>query len=484
MNKKSIGRIIIALACLSGLGTGGGTAQAETAAPSYNYSYWGENVAAPSAYEPASLVTGTSSGAGEFKTPQDLHVTADKETYILDTGNNRIVILDADYRSVQTVDSFTAQGKKQTFNNPQGLFVTDQKHVYIADTGNKRVVHLDAGFNLVDILETPKSELLQANFEFQPVRVVVDRANRIYIMSAGVFDGFMEFSADGAFEAFIGANRVQVDPIDYFWKSISTKAQREQMVMYTPTEFTNLDINEEGFLYATNGDEYGDPIKKLNAQGADILRREGYFKPSGDIMYTNVTGASRLIDIDVTDSEIYSVLDAKRGRIFTYNGDGFLMYIFGGLGNRLGEFSNPVAIEHNGDDLLVLDQALGELTVFQTTDYGRTLNAAVRSYYKGDEEQAARLFAKVANMNANLEYAYDGIGKAYLRQGNYKEAVQYFKRSMDHAHYSKAFLLYRKEVLRGHFSTIMTAVIVGVIGWLAVKTVRKTKARKKVVSIE
>ena len=40
------------------------------------------------------------------------------------------------------------------------------------------------------------------------------------------------------------------------------------MVMFTPTEFTNLDIDEEGFLYATNGHEHGRPIKKLNAQGA------------------------------------------------------------------------------------------------------------------------------------------------------------------------------------------------------------------------
>lgn len=95
------------------------------------------------------------------------------------------------------------------------------------------------------------------------------------------------------FKSFIGANRVHVDAVEYFWKSISTKAQREQMVMYTPTEFTNLDINDEGFLYATNGDDYGDPIKKLNAQGADILRREGYYKPSGDLLYSTRSGVPR-----------------------------------------------------------------------------------------------------------------------------------------------------------------------------------------------
>ena len=64
----------------------------------------------------------------------------------------------------------------------------------------------------------------------------------------------------------------------------------------------------------------GNNIKKLNAQGSDILRRTGYSDPQGDILYISSEGPSKLIDIDVTDSEIYSVLDGKRGRVFTYNG--------------------------------------------------------------------------------------------------------------------------------------------------------------------
>src|SRR5690606_26121815 len=140
------------------------------------------------------------------------------------------------------------------------------------------------------------------------------------------------------FNTFTGANRVNVDPIEYFWKMVSTQEQKNKMIMFTPTEFTNLDINDEDFIYVTNGDEWGDNIKMLNAQGGDILRRNGYFKPMGDIRYFADEGKSRLIDIDVGDSEMYSVLDGKRGRIFTYSGDGHLLYIFGGLGNKLGEF--------------------------------------------------------------------------------------------------------------------------------------------------
>lgn len=458
--------------------------QAEGGGSSYNYSFWGNTVAAPAAYDATALLTGDDLGVGSLKEPSDLHVTADQHIYVLDSGNNRILVLDSNYALLDVIDQFDNAGQQDGFSNPQGIFVTEDKQLYVADTGNKRVVQLDQQLQLVKIVDSPQSELLQANFEFQPVRVVVDKASRIYVMATGVFDGFMEFSANGDFTTFIGANRVYVDPIEYLWKTLSTKEQRSQMVQFTPTEFTNLDINDEGFIYATNGDQWGDNIKKLNAQGTDILRREGYFEPEGDIRYRPVDGPSRLIDIDVADSEIYSVLDAKRGRIFTYNGDSHLMYVFGGLGNQLGKFTAPTAIERVGDNMLVLDKALGEITVFETTAYGRTLNEAVRSYYRGDEEAAFQRYMETINMNANLEFAYSGIGKALLRQGNYGEAIKYFKESYDNKGYSKAFLLHRKAILRFYFPTIMTSVVVLLLILIVWRKVRKWKGGKKIVTIE
>lgn len=446
---------------------------------SYNYSFWGDADTAPAAYIAAELLSGEDLGAGLLKDPNDLHVSADGHIYVLDSGNHRIVILDETFQLVASIDSFSNNGKPDRFLNPQGIFVNDQNEIIVADTGNQRVVHLNEEGELVKIIDSPQSELLQENFKFEPVRVVMDNAQRIYVMASGVFDGFMEFNAEGAFISFMGANRVYIDPVEYFWKQISTKAQRSQMVMFTPTEFTNLDIDQEGFIYATNGDQWGDNIKKLNAQGSDTLMRTGYYDPQGDITYTASEGPSRLIDIDVTDSEIYSVLDSKRGRVFTYNGDGHLMYIFGGLGNQIGQFNTPVALDRVGDDFLVLDKALGEITVFRSTEYGRTLNEAVKSYYRGEEEAAYTGFNRTIAMNANLEFAYAGIGKALLRQGDYYEAMKHFKRSMDQRNYSKAFLLYRKEVMREHFPAMMTALVLLVVAVIAAVKYRKVYGRRR-----
>ncbi|AOZ92655.1 hypothetical protein [Paenibacillus crassostreae] len=482
-NKKNKCYLLLVLCCFLSMSFGGTLVQAESDSDSYNYSYWGNTVGSPAPYQATALMDGNSLNVGIFNEPSDLHVTLDHHIYVLDSGNSRVVILDDQYKVLDIIDSFLKDGQQEIFSKPQGIFVTEDKHIYIADTGNKRVVHLNQNFELMKVVESPQSELLQENFEFLPVRIVVDNAKRIYVMATGVFDGFMEFNADGEFTTFIGANRVTIDPIEYLWKTLSTKEQRSQMVQFTPMEFTNLDINDEGFIYATNGQE-NDNIKKLNAQGNNILREEGYFLPSGDISYSSDVGPSRMIDIDVTNSEIYSALDSKRGRIFTYNGDGHLMYVFGGLGNQLGEFVAPVAIARVGDDFLVLDKALGEITIFRTTAYGRTLNEAVRSYYRGDEEAAYKLYNETINMNANLEFAYSGIGKSLIRQGDYDGAMTYFKESIDQKGYSKAFLLHRKEVLRGYFPIIMTCIVLLVFITFIWSKVRKTKGGRKIVNME
>ena len=92
-------------------------------------------------------------------------------------------------------------------------------------------------------------------------------------MALGVFDGFMEFSADGIFTTFIGANKVKVDPTEYIWKILSTREQRARLVQFIPTEFSNLDIDEDGFIYAVSMEQTNEDVKKLNAQGIDIFKK-------------------------------------------------------------------------------------------------------------------------------------------------------------------------------------------------------------------
>ena len=98
-----------------------------------------------------------------------------------------------------------------------------------------------------------------------------------------------------------------------------------------------------------------------------------------------------------------------------------------------------------GYDLFVLDQLNNSITVFTPTEYGRTIYDASEKYLNGEYDESADLWRDVLKMNANYPLAFRGIGRAILRQNQYKEAMDYFELAHDRENYGRAFKLYRKE---------------------------------------
>lgn len=186
---------------------------------------------------------------------------------------------------------------------------------------------------------------------------------------------------------------------------------------------------------------------------------------------------SLFTDITVTDSGIYSALDGKRGKIFTYDWDGNLLYIFGKMGNQVGTFSMPAAIDYLGDDILVLDRGTNRLTVFAVTPVGERINEAVRLHFHGDDVESAEVWREVIEYDANYDIAYIGISKALLRQGLNEEAAKYAKLGKDRTYYSKAFQRHRKDVLRDLLGSFFTLGLVLIVGIVVFRAIRKRRGK-------
>ena len=73
---------------------------------SYTYDYWGTPVPSPAPYIPVSIITGESLKTVDFVNPTDLFVFNDNQIYIVDSGNNRIVVLDQNFNIEKIIDSF------------------------------------------------------------------------------------------------------------------------------------------------------------------------------------------------------------------------------------------------------------------------------------------------------------------------------------------------------------------------------------------
>lgn len=438
----------------------------------YNYDYWENVVKTPAPYVPDGAISGVSLGVGAFNNPQDICVAPDGDLYIADTGNNRIVVVDGVSHTVKKIlDTFQNNGKADTFNAPTGVCVSENGQLYIADRENKRIVVLELDDTLVKTVENPQSDVLGEGFVFKPLKVSVDYADRIYCIAQNMFQGIMVFETDGQFSGFFGTINVTLSLWEKFWKKIATKEERKNQMLYIATEFTGMDIDEDGFVYATNVDEAGEQgVRRLNPRGEDVIKKGRNEHVGGDLYSGNAgaySGASQINDVVYREHGIYSLLDRKRGRVFTYDHEGNLLYIFGGMGTQEGTFHTPVAVEQWGQTLLVLDANRAEIYRFTATEYGRLINEAVALRHDGDEALAVNLWRRVLELDENNELANTGIGKAYLSAGDNEMAMKYLKLGMNREYYSVAFKRWRSELLREYLDEVLTGIAVLCLGlWL------------------
>ena len=483
--KKIIGAVVFAIAFLfSSLIPSEVVRAEELPYDTYNYNYRENVVITPAAYVPAGSVTGQDVGTSGFNEPQDFCKAADGKIYIADTKNNRIVVLNRDMtETVRVIDSFCRNGEEDGFKMPQGVCISENNQLYVADTDNKRIVVLTPEGEFVKQIDNPQSEILEDGFEFVPLKVTVDYADRVYCIAKNAFEGILVFEENGSFTGYYGTIEVKISLWEKFWKRLASKEERSKQQLYIPTEFTGIDIDSDGFVYASNIDSDGlQGVRRLNPRGEDVIQKGENKNLGGDLqfgVYGTYGGASEFVDVVYRGKGMYSLLDRKRGRIFTYDKEGNLLYIFGGLGSQKGTFTTPIAIETIGDQIIVLDANQGAILKFNATQYGSLINEAVGLRYDGDEEQAIEKWQEVLRLDENNELANTGIGKAYLTAGDNKTAMHYLKLGMNRKYYSIAFRRYRNEILSKNMSTIMTLLIVLIVAAAAYRKFFRDKVREK-----
>jgi len=478
---KKINRIVLFLVCFFASVSVFGAPSNYT----YNYDFWREQVASPDAYRVSAYILGTALGVEHFRDPQGLYIR-DNRIYICDSGNNRILKIEVrdndEHVLVANVSSVMIDGVASSFNYPMDIFENRDGNLYIADTNNQRVLILDSNWNFIHAITRPDDESLGESMDFLPAKIVVDFANRVFVQAHNVNKGLMEFDSRWDFSGYMGANRVNVNVADYVWKLLATQAQKENMELFIPTEYSNVALDKDGFVYVTNSTGQTEPVRRLNAMGQDILIRNGYEKPVGDLVVGNaggVFGRSRFIDVVAFDNDSYACFDRTRGRIFMYDFQGNLLYAFGGVGNREGSFSQPSALDRMGQALYALDSRSGALTRFELTGYGILINRAIDEYKAGRYESSAEIWEDVLKMNGNYDLAYIGIGRAALRQSDFKKAMKYYSLKHYREGYGKAFQLYRKQWMEENLWWML--LVLGIAFFLpfavkfSIKTVKEIK---------
>jgi hypothetical protein len=447
---------------------------------SYNYNDWSQPVPSKDGY--AVREQGTISGTDlDITLPGDeasVHVTGIADLfvteagyYIIDQPSARIVLLSRTFDVEQVLGTFDHDGTMETFENPRGLYVTEDGELYVTDFDREEILVFDDSFTLINVIGKPDHPTY-GDREFKVDKIVLDRTKRIYVTVGNVYDGIVELTSDGQFSRFFGVQPVQTNPIDLIWRRFMTQEQLSRTVLFLPVEYTNLAIDPFGFIYATATSESQTPIQRLNPKGTDVLRRNGYVPPTGDVDRLPDQDRSNFIAVTVNDYGMYSVLDRANRKIFTYNDEGYLIYVTGEEGEFEGMFRYPTAIAYDDELLLVTDSERNTITVFEPTSFGAMVNEAIARSYRGDYLDITELWEAIIEENANFSYAYVGIGNALYRAKDYEGAMEAYRLGVDKEGYGKAYEQYRKIVLRDNFPIIGFA-MVGVIGFTVVRPIVK-----------
>lgn len=461
--------------------------------------------------------------------PKDMFVSNDGLIYISGDNENEqgmLLILNSDFTFNKKIVSFKhtvklENGKTKTINDRfgsvTGAFVDKNDGcIYICDMtgatadntdynivknlyeeGSGRLIKLDKNFKEQYVVAGIKNEILPDDFNFMPKKVVVDNYGRIFVLSQGCTMGILELDSNGEFVQTLGAPAVTYNAFELLWRAISSDAARDSMEDFVPTEYSGIEIDDEGFIFVTNStfdkSTYKDIqcVSRLNAKGNDVLKSVEGNKPYGDTdasWRATLQGASKLVDIKSLDYGNYAILDSLRGKVFFYNTEGVNLFEFGTVeddpdDNHVtfieGNLDVPVALEWLNDQCLVLDSELRCLNTYSMTAYAKKIIEASRLHELDLYDDEIEVWKEVLKLNNNSVAAKQNIGKVYYRDGDYPTAMKYFREIKDKENYSKAYKYLRQQYINDYFTTSIFVIIALIIVLVLFKKWRSKHKKEK-----
>lgn len=502
----------------------------------YNYDWWGDPVPSQNGYVVDQIYTGNDMGAGSLTEPSDMFFSDNNDLFIADTSykaegatdtmKGRIVVTDSDFNLKYTVESLDfsaveewyslkeselktgaitqADFNKFTnpyFNGPTGVYVDideGKETIYVADNANDRVVqftvdeigsdeHKLAVGKVEMVFTRPKSNMYDSSITFNPDKVLVDAAKNVYICIKSITKGAVVFSKEGDFNGYFGANRVEATGevlMNAFWKLIFNREQAKRMRRSVPVEISNFDIDDDNFIYTVTESKTvtTDVLKKLNSAGTNIFTNLGYSDYTfGDALtkyYRNKTYTSQITDVDIGENGVINLLDVATGRVFQYDDECQLLFIFGGIGQQKGTFTTPNAVESLGDKIYVLDGRKASVTVFKQTEFGAIVHNAITLFNRGKYEEARQPWEEAIRRDSNYWLAYIGLGNAYLNEGDYDTAMKYFYYNSKSG-YNDAFKSWRMNFIRDNFTLFAVIIIVLLIAIYVFSSWKNKRRLKK-----
>lgn len=416
----------------------------------YTENGYGEDVETQTAYIPSNTIIKIVTASEEeedlmLKGPSDIKVEGDK-MYIADTGNERIVVCDLQGNFIRTFG-------EGVLKSPTGIYVTDE-YIYVADSKHiskkeGAVLVFDFEGNLVQKYGRP-DDVLYGKSRFIPEKLIVDKAGIMYIVAKGNTNGIIQISptAGGTFLGYFGTNTSEVSAMRRVLSIILTDAQEQHLMGVMPVSVNNISVDSKGLIYTITSASVANSVKKLNIAGTNLFNADFY--PMAPVT----------IAVGQYDN-IY--VGTSGGYIFEYTSEGSCLFIFGGKDSneyRVGLFNSLTALDVDDKDrIYALDQKANEIQVYEPTEFTDLIHESLILYSNGQYKESKEPLEQVIRMNGLFDYANQAMAQALFYEGNYSEAMDYYRQAKDKEGYSESFWEVRNVWLSKYVVWLLAAIV-------------------------
>lgn len=469
------------------------------AVPYESYTHWSDvgsdrkDVYNRAMYEPLKAIEASSIGVEPFTEIKSISTDKKGFIYILDS-TSRIIILDKSFKLIREIGSIGSE----SYKDAESIYVHSDNTIYICDTLAQRILHITQKGKLIETINLPESVLIPDDFDFRPMRTVVDSQGYMYVLSDGSYYGALLYSPDKEFLGFYGANTVTTSIAGVLTniknRIFPNNEKKGNMARNLPYCFNDITIDNRDFIYTSNGytDEFDrtGQIRRLGpGTGNNILKSDNVNFVDTKVNSVYNDGAMEkqdIMDIEVDVNGFLYALESAYGRIYLYDSECRLLTAFGGGmgdGKTLGTFTKVtgMALLNDGEQLLVTDGVTNRITVFEITDFGKKAKELISLTVNGKYDEIGDGWKEILKLDNNFQPAYSGMARVALNNGNYKEAMEYAKIGYDRDTYAVAFEYVRKDFLDNNFAWIfivVLAVIIAISAFLVISSRKEIKIIK------
>lgn len=428
----------------------------------------------PQAYIPVRTISVGASTGKNLNSPQDLFLSASGDLYVADTGNNRVLVLDAEGNVKQEI---TEAGGKP-LSKPQGVYVDNYNHLFIADSSNARIVHLSSSGTFIEEFGKPEASYLSSVDLYSPTKIIFgDSTGFLYTIMG---KELLTLDAHNEFKGYFASNKLEFSLKNLLIRLFASEEQKRKIQKAEPVSFNNIHYQDNRIYAVSAGDS--DNVQVINSIGNNVFPSGSY----GEFEIDDETGLPVepiLVDIAANEQEIVTVAQENNSRLYQYDLEGNLLAVFGGKGKTAGYFDliSSIAMDAQGR-LYVLDAGQQNIQVLEPTRFITLLHQANRQYNEGSYTQALGTLEEVRSLAPSYQLVREKIGDIYYKQKNYTAAMEEYRLAEAQVKYGEAFEKDRYEVSKAYFLPMILGIAaVLVVGILLIRQASRWAARAESV---